>query len=279
MRKFLIIFSILIIIAAVVFYFGWIQLKIDPDTIGVVHTKTGGYREKPIVEGSFYWAAGALIPDNLTIIQYPAKAVTLYVDTSIALQSAALYSETLIGTADFTYDFSYSISYRINPETAVSLLKDLGITPEGLGSWLDAQEASLKERASLELQQLFLQSGEPENSGGIRPPVTDTQLQELQQRIQRYFTFITISHLDIVAVDLPDFELYETAKAYYLDLAALKNQTLQEELRGTAQQRAENQVRLDMLQQYGYLLEEFPVLIEYFKADPELKSLNLEKKE
>jgi hypothetical protein len=102
MKKLLILLPVLIIITAVVFYFGWIQLKVDKDHYGVVFTKISGYREYPVVPGKFAWSAGALLPKNLQIISVPASARTVRIDASGGLPSHADYSSVTAGGADFT---------------------------------------------------------------------------------------------------------------------------------------------------------------------------------
>ncbi|MBL7006996.1 MAG: hypothetical protein ISR78_07955, partial [Spirochaetia bacterium] len=72
MKKLIIILSILLIISAVIFYFGWIQLKLEKDTYGVIFTKTGGYHDKVLVSGQFAWSAAALIPKNVELTLIPS---------------------------------------------------------------------------------------------------------------------------------------------------------------------------------------------------------------
>jgi len=53
MKKLLLIGSIFLILGVTIFYFGWIQLKVDKDEYGIVFTKVRGYLDKPLVPGKF----------------------------------------------------------------------------------------------------------------------------------------------------------------------------------------------------------------------------------
>jgi hypothetical protein len=65
MKKFLLILTVLLLLAGTVFYFGWIQFRLERGVFGVIYTKTHGYAEKPVVSGRFSLSFWALIPGNM----------------------------------------------------------------------------------------------------------------------------------------------------------------------------------------------------------------------
>ncbi len=269
MKKVIIFLSILIIISAVIFYFGWIQLSLEKDTYGVVFTKTGGYSEKSIVSGDFAWSAAALIPKNLEIIEIPSAPRTIYLESITKLPSSSLYRNTLVGSAEFSYNLSFYISYQLNDNKVVEMVRDKGISAENIENWYEAIEKKITYIASREVQ-IFL-NNDPVNQKSTY--ISSENQEKILNRIQTFFDEIYLQDLDIVSLTIPDLALYETSKKYYYDLTAIKNSSLQKEMLNTATQRAENEVQLELLERYGYLLNEFPLLIEYLKVDPNLKSL------
>ncbi|NQT57606.1 MAG: hypothetical protein HQ557_01345 [Bacteroidetes bacterium] len=269
MKKLLIILSILIIISAVIFYFGWIQLKLEKDTYGVIFTKTGGYQDKALVSGNFAWSAAALIPKNLEITVIPAASRTIYLESVTQLPSSLLFRNTLVGPADFSYRLNFYISFQLKSEQVVQLVRDNGLSVETIENWYKATEDKIKFVASREIQ-LFLDNA-PGNQDSVF--ISTENQEKILKRIQTHFDNINLHDLDIVSLTVPDLDLYAESKEYYYNLTAVKNSSLQSEMLNTAKQRAENEVQLELLERYGYLLNEFPILIEYIKADPDLRSL------
>ncbi len=265
MKKLLIILSILIIISAVIFYFGWIQLKLEKDTYGVIFTKTGGYHDKILVSGDFAWSAAALLPQNVEITLIPSASRTVYLESETQLPSSLLYRNTLVGSADFSYKLNLYISFQLKSEKVVQLVRDNGLSFETIENWYNAIEDKIKFFASREVR-LFLDNT-PVNQDSTFISVDDQEL--ILKRIQTHFDDINLHDLDIVSVSVPDFDLYAKSKEYYYKLTDVKNNSLQAEMLNTAKQRAENEVQLELFERYGYLLNEFPILIEYIKADPD----------
>ncbi len=269
MKKLFIILSILIIISAVIFYFGWIQLKLEKDTYGVIFTKTGGYHEKVLVSGNFAWSAAALIPKNIEITVIPSTSRTIYLESETQLPSSLLYKNTLVGSADFSYKIHFYISYQLKSEKVVQLVRYNGLSEETLENWYNATEDKIKFITSREIQ-IFLNNLPVNQNTEI---ISVDNQEKIIKRVQTNFDNINLYDLDIVSLSVPDYDLYEESKKYYYNLTAVKNNSLQSEMLNTAKQRAENEVKLELLERYGYLLNEFPILIEYIKADPTLKSI------
>ena len=136
-------------------------------------------------------------------------------------------------------------------------------------NWYDATEDQIKYVASREVR-LFLDNSSINQDSAF---ISVEDQGKILRRIQTHFDDINLHDLDIVSISVPDFDLYAKSKEYYYTLTAIKNSSLQTEMLNTAKQRAENEVQLELLERYGYLLNEFPILIEYIKADPDLKSL------
>jgi hypothetical protein len=270
MKKLLLIGSIFLILGVTIFYFGWIQLKVDKDEYGIVFTKVRGYLDKPLVPGKFSWSAAALIPKNIEITTIPAAPRTVFISSRQDLPSNAEYGSVVVGKADFSYSVDFYVSFFLKSDYAVVLVRDKGFTAGTIESWYEAMEKAIESAAMKEIRIFFDNTAASQSSVFL----SDADQEKLRTRVQRHFDQITVSDLDFISISLPDLELYETAKAYYQELSAVKNSSLQKEMIETAKQRAENEVQIDLLKRYGSLFEEFPILIDYIKADPDLKSLS-----
>ena len=73
MKKFLACVVILAVFTGLVFYTGWTQFKVKPDTIGIVVSKTNGVDEKPVLNGEFSWHWQFLLPTNATLKTFHIK--------------------------------------------------------------------------------------------------------------------------------------------------------------------------------------------------------------
>lgn len=269
MKKTLIVSFILLMIAMVVFYFGWTQFRMDPDMYGVVHSRTGGYHERPIESGRFSWTPAALIPKNVTIYQLPATPKTVHTTYQGQLPSGTLYGMTLMGTPDFSVSFALEVTYRIRQSAVVTLVRDRGLRIEDLGGWYMAVERDITEKlADTLLREAATTSHE----------MSSNTYELFIQRIVDQFQIgwngssssVEIIAMDINALVLPDLELYQTGRSAYRGLTAVKTASLEQELLGNATIRAEYETRLDLLERYGELLSRYPALIEYLKVDPDL---------
>jgi hypothetical protein len=149
----------------------------------------------------------------------------------------------------------------------------MGYHEQTIGSWYEAIEQKL-EKTVLQEVQLYADGLSLQGPQELAL-ITEELRERLVTRVQARMDEITVTEFDLVSLDLPDLELYRTAKTFYLELTAVKNSSLQRELVQTAQQRAQNEVKIDLLKRYGTLFEEYPILIQYIEADPELKSLEL----
>lgn len=268
MKKFLVISLILLVIAAVIFYFGWIQLKVEKDTYGVIYTKTGGYMDKPVTSNAFRWAPAALIPYNTELISIPSSSRTISITGRQPLPSSAEYSSVMVGNADFSYEAVILVSYRLSTGYVTTLVEDRGYTSENIGEWYSLMEDALTQAVLTEIQGMIGEQIAREHT------VDTIDEKRIKAILTTKFPELAITDFSLISISLPDLELYEMAKGYYRELVAVKNSSLQEELIQTADQRAQNEVKIDLLKRYGSLFSEFPALIDYIKADPELKSLD-----
>ena len=77
MKKFLLALFILAVFSGFVFYIGWTEIKVNPDEIGVVISKTGGLDPEPVINGEFSWHWEFLLPTNAKIKTFSLKPLNV----------------------------------------------------------------------------------------------------------------------------------------------------------------------------------------------------------
>jgi hypothetical protein len=258
MKAFLIILTILVVLAGVVFYFGWIQILLPPDTYAVLFTKTGGYDKQVVRPGEFTWRWDRLIPTNMTVYTFDLHPYSTRLSFKGSLPSAELYSSILPDNPDFTVSGEVNLEFSIKPERLPTLVADEKLTPDGLDKYLEQKADAISKEVMDRLTELTGESlpGQELNS-------------RLKQAIDPLFPDLSILTLSTTAARVPDLQLYELAKQSYRDLVETRDRAREEAVARTAgeQVRAENlrereKAVLESLREYGKLLNEYPVLLK-----------------
>jgi hypothetical protein len=246
MKVFLIIL-ILLAAAGAVFWIGWLQLSIPAGTYAVIHTKTGGFEPQVVPSGVFVWRWERLLPTDLTLYTFSIHPVTVEVPpVKGELPSGEIYSSAMEGKPDFSYEIAFTLTVSVNPQSLPRLAAEQGLTPQGLDPWLRQQANAAVEAIASSLLADPLSYFE---AGGAR------KLAEAAAQ-KGGLEDIVIDSLVPRTVRLPDRQLYEAARRKYLAMAATREAKDVEALR----QEAGN---LRMLQDYGELLNRYPVLLQY----------------
>jgi hypothetical protein len=258
MKTFLIILVILVILAGVGFYFGWVQIHLPAEHYAVVFTKTGGYDQEVIRPGEFSWRWERLIPTNMTLYIFDLHTQSKQISFQGSLPSADLYSSILPENPDFSYRGEVDVTFTITPESLPTLVAEEKLRPDQLDHFYSDQAQTL---ANSVLQIL--------KSTDVDP--ADTQV--LDRRIQRELAAavpdLKISSLNVQVKHLPDMDLYELAKSSYRELVQTRDRSraeavarLAEEQVRTENSRAQEKADLEALREYGKLLNEYPILLK-----------------
>lgn len=118
MKKFFVCLCLVILFSGFVFYLGWVQIKVKPENVGVIISKTHGVNEKPVVPGQFYWTYQFLIPTNAILKQFTIKPVNSERTVSGVLSNGEKYS------------FTYAIALTVGPEAIIDLYTANKITEQ-----------------------------------------------------------------------------------------------------------------------------------------------------
>jgi len=255
MKAFFIILLILVIAAGVVFYFGWIQIQLPPESYGVIFTKTSGYDPAVVRPGEFVWRWEKLVPTNLTLYRFDLRPRRVEVSFEHQLPSGDLYASVLPESPDFTIRGRLEVVFTIDPQALPGLVEEQKLTPDSLDEFYD----SAAERMAAQARRVSSENlvFDPSMEDRLRAELAD-ELPDLR-----------IVSLSSSGVEVPDMELYELARQSYRNLVETHNQArntavarlaveeAQEERRDAAEE-----ARRENLRKYGALFNEYPVLLK-----------------
>ncbi len=255
--------SLLIILGAgaAVFWFGWIQFRIGEGQVGVVYTKSNGYEETPLVNGEFEWRWQALLPTNLTLHLFDIETRSISLSKKGTLPSGDLYSAMAGEGIDFDWEVKARYSYRIRPEALPSLVAD-GRAAAGIDSIYTEYESRVEGELSRLLADTSFADGEDTPEEVIAK--LEKQLAERAAALDDHFEVV-----DAVILDwkTPDLALYAESRRLYLEYMGLR-QAVMTEVEDAAVRRDDVQGnRLDLLERYGKVLSDYPVLLDLFALE------------
>ncbi|MBN1837527.1 MAG: hypothetical protein JW820_16850 [Spirochaetales bacterium] len=255
MKAFLIILLILVLAGGAVFYFGWIQIQLPPESYGVIFTKTSGYDPEVVRPGEFTWRWEKLIPTNLTLYRFDLRPQRVQLSFERELPSGELYASVLPEAPEFTIRGKMEVVFTIDPEELPGLVERQKLTPETLEEFYK----SAAQRMAAEAQALS-----PE-SFGFDPAAEERMRSALSADLPE----LQIVSLNVGSLEMPDMELYELARQSYRELAEARNEARRAAEARLAVEEAQQEraadaeeARRENLRKYGALLNEYPVLLK-----------------
>ena len=258
MKAFLIILVILVILAGVAFYFGWVQIHLPAEHYGVVFTKTGGYDQEVIRPGEFSWRWERLIPTNMTLYKFDLHPRSEKIAFQGSLPSAELYSSILPENPDFSYRGEIDVTFTIAPESLPALVAEKKLFPDRLEDFFSDQAQTLSTSA---LQILKGTDADPSNTAELN--------RRLERELAAVVSDLEISALNVQVKHLPDMDVYELARSSYRELVQTRDSSRAEAVARLAEEqvradnaRARERADLEALREYGELLEEYPILLK-----------------
>ena len=204
MKKFLACVFILAIFSGIVFYFGWTQFRVKPDSIGIVISKTNGIDDKPVENGEFAWHWQFLLPTNAQLKIFHIKPVEVVKTVSGALPSGEAYAAIYGAEGLFNYSFTFDISLTVSPQALVELMKLNKITDDSdLTAYLEGAAGTLAQHAANFI--LNKADGNPDFRA------ESLRREEILRGIQIYKDFpeIDVSVFSIQTSKLPDYKMYK----------------------------------------------------------------------
>ena len=247
MKKFIVTLLIFILLGAGVFIVGWIQVFLPAGSHTVIHTKTKGFEEKVFTHDTFTWRWERLIPTNLKMYSFQLEPVEISnVRVRGTLPSGGTYSSVLADSPDFAYDLEFNLRMFLAPENLPQLVEKEAVEPETISDWHIDKSIIV---VGL-LEQFILKEPDSVFRSGY---LAQWEKMLLENESLSAFQKIEITPVNVT---VPDMDLYNEAKRIYFALANAR-----EEKDLTAIQ--SEQVNLAALKDYGELLTEYPILIQY----------------
>lgn len=264
MKRLLVLLLLLAIMGGTVFFFGWVQLQIPAGSYGVIFTKTNGWEPSVVEPGTFTWRWQRLIPTNLTLYLYPDTRRQFTVRSSGALPGADSLAVLVDDSGAFTYSARALVTIRVEPSALPRLAEENNLRPEQLGAFFDQVEAHAAELTTRALDQVL---GEPGDGAGTRiSEISDAIRARLSDRVDD----VTVVSVAITELSLPDTETYEQARTLLGEVMQARATALQVAAEGLAEQQTADEAELSRLERYGQILDQYPVLLEYFRVSSDI---------
>lgn len=212
MKKFFAALIIVAVFSSVVFYLGWSEFKVAPDTCGVLVTKTHGIDSMPIENGKFYWRWQAAIPKNAKIKTFTIKPYFTTQTVSGSLPSGDVYGSNLGTASAFDYSFTFNITVFTTPEFIVELFKQSKISnDEDLQNYLKDAASTISQLSS----SYILEKCKADNN--FRPE--SIRMSDMFKYISYgdNFPYVEVENFSISSSKIPDFKLYEHCRSSVLN--------------------------------------------------------------
>ncbi len=242
-----------------VFYTGWVQFSIPEDHYALAFTKTGGYDSYFMKPGEFHWRWENLFPTNmkLHIFELPIKFSSYSLNGT--LPSGKDYASILDNPSAFDFSLSMEYQYRMDPDHLLTMIQESSFQFSQINNWYDQIPLKVNEKITNLLQNdlILISSGYSE----IETEISDY--------LSREFPGAIFSYVHIKNWNIPDKVLYEKTRDVYINGIQANREYAAELEKQNAELEKQLNSKIELLKDYGSVLTEYPVLLEYFNLDKE----------
>jgi len=263
MKKFIITFIILLILAGTAFMFGWVQFSVPAGKYGVIVSKTHGIDSKLVRSGEFRWLWYKLIPTNVKIRVFDLEYNKFPIHFSSTLPSAVNYAAFAgITNADFSWDISGEVSFGIDPQMLVSLVSRHNMTnQEELNEYINTISKDI------DITILRSLSSASDNASRIERILSGGRDIAMEKEIKDKYPEILDFSIIIHSVKYPDFVLYSYTRQLYDDFLATQREHISASYGVRAENHISTQQHFSELERYGELLTKYPILLDYLALE------------
>lgn len=263
--------AVILVLAIVGFFAGWVQLSLGPDTWAVPFTTSRGFEASVIGPSGLTWRIERLLPRSLTLYRVKLETQRADLDIRASLPSSDAYSALMPEKPDFSLEIRLSATYRIRPDALPALVGKEGLRQENLGAWYAQMNTELERRATEIAMSLETGAG-PEDAAepatGALDPVAFAE--RLAEALPAQFPRLDFSSIAPVIVKMPDAALYEKLRTAYLRIVDEREKAYTaiapRQAQDAAAQRtalARQDANIAVLTRYGELLKQYPELIKF----------------
>lgn len=260
MSKLIIILIILLAIGGVVFYFGWVQIQLPENTYAVLFTKTGGWDEDVTEPGKFNWRWERLIPTNCTIHKFTLTTHTAEFTSSGTLPSGDIYSGIMEPSPDFGFSLDMTVSFGLKPESLPALVSDAQLSEESFETWYPETATAIASKAGAFIRERSTDV----NTASSLTAMADAFIRELTIYLENSFPIVDLKAVFVDDIEVPDFDLYLTAKELFLEFSQSRKESFEEALPRITWTESRAEQHFNILEQYGELISRYPALLELF---------------
>jgi hypothetical protein len=260
MSKLIIIFVILLAVGGVVFYFGWVQIQLPENTYAVIFTKTGGWDEEVTEPGKFSWRWERLIPTNCTIHKFTLKTHTTGIEASGTLPSGDIYSGILDPSPDFGFSVDMTVSFGLKPESLPALVSDASLSQDTFEVWYTETKTAIASKSGSFIRERAMDV----NSAISLTSMADSFIRDLTRYLERSFPVVDFKAVFVDNIDVPDFDLYLTAKELFLEYSESRKESYEAALSRITWTESRAEQHFNILEKYGELISRYPTLLDLF---------------
>lgn len=254
-------FIILLIFAITVFFIGWTQFLIKPNTCGILTSKTSGLCNKVLVYGEFSWHWERLLPTNINIELFSVEPYESCQNIKGYLPNSAFYASQLEPAPDFSYDINLDVNFTIKPDLIYNLYKAKKISnEEDLKKYLD--------KTAKNISQVFVEkvllSDEKKSLLFTSKIYIGDELNNIIKNVPELDN-IVVNHIDFKSAKLPDVDLYYKLSKnyeYYIDLLYSK---LENNINNQSSSILNEYTAIQKIEKFGEVLKKYPELNELCK--------------
>jgi hypothetical protein len=260
MKRTITILVILVLLGAAVFGVGYLQIRLKDGHTAVLHSKTSGWDQEPIEPGRFSWRWELLIPNNATLHQFPMATRSINARGTSLLPSADLYATMLENSPSFRQNIRLRIRYRVSADALVRLAPT-GLSPDSFEEWYEDTDTEIASEALLltgRAVEEFL------DTDVVAIPVSHVA-DFVRDGLETRFGDLEILAVVVETLEVPDPELYRLARTTFQTVHAAREAALIEAATATAANQAAGDQQVAILQRYGELFTDYPILLDYLE--------------
>ena len=203
---------LLLLFSSAVFFLGWTQIRIKPDTIGIVVSRTNGISSNVAESGKFSWHWQFLIPKNAELRSFSILPYNFKKTVEGFLPSSDVIGTAVQGKPDFSYMVELSVSLSISPEGIIKLMQEGKITDQkSLDSFMERKSDDFSQYTQKAVFEKFSEDL-PKSSYYIEPKDILGSGEFFDENED-----IRVLELTVLNQNVPDYGLYRQARKGMID--------------------------------------------------------------
>lgn len=258
---------ILLLMAAGIFYLGWIQIHLDENTYAVAFTKSAGYGERVYKPGAFSWSLQKIIPGNLKLIKVKILPRSFAFSKNGVLPSGRVYGKLMTGEPDFSYSLVFSVSYLLKEESLPGLLQENLIDPGSMEQFY----GETKDKLTNLIQTAVFKKLDETSKSDYKNLLSIDFSNAVSDVLKENIPYISLINLTITSLDFPDIALYRKAKENYFNYLSSRTAIDSEAKQRAAEDEIREASKIELLKKYGELLKKYPELVQVLATDSSLR--------